>query len=292
LQTNRNLVLTMAVLIVISFVLLSKIGDLSREVESLSRNYQGLQSEIGSLSGNVSQQLDHFTREQSWITPVQVNESKTISEQQGLEAVLNWQIKDLPAGAEVIFHYSESESEDFKSIAPESKNTGFYEVTVPLTVEAEPYWGVSLNITRSRGRGVSESTVMREDLPSQQTFSCYVSMKVDGDIRCSEVTHLNLDYLSHVKYESIHGHIDVKNNKYEIVIPEHFPDSNGIESVLAKFYDGNKVVYEKPLEEQEREGGRKDYSLSHDAGSENVTRLQLQVKYQNGKTFTKEFFLG
>ncbi len=53
LPTNRNLLLILGVILIISLALLSKIGDLSHEIKSLSRNYRALQSEIGSLSGSI-----------------------------------------------------------------------------------------------------------------------------------------------------------------------------------------------------------------------------------------------
>ncbi|MGI5876214.1 MAG: hypothetical protein ACOX6X_05285 [Dethiobacteria bacterium] len=285
--TNRNLLLILGVILIISLALLSKIGDLSHEIKSLSRNYRALQSEIGSLSGSIDQKLDQFTREQSWITPVQVNEGKTVTGQQRVEAVLNWQIKDLPAGAEVTFHYSDSESGDFKSIVAETKDAGFFEVTVPLVIEVEPYWDISVRKTGDRGITISELTIAEPLI--QQTLSYYVSMKVKDNIKCSEISSFDLGYLANVKYDPITGHININDNNYDIILHEHYYSSNSIKSVSAKFYNGNNVISEKVLKIEDRKDGRRDFSLSYNPSPENVSHLQLQVKYQNGKTFTKEF---
>ena len=141
-QSNRPLFLTVILVLIINFVLLMRMGDLDNRIQNLSNNYNNLQSSLNSISGNVNNTLNRFTREQTWITPVQINNEKTkVENEQGL-AVLNWQIKDFPEGAEVAFHYREGESGEFKVIPAESRGAGFFEVNMPVKVKVEP----SINI--------------------------------------------------------------------------------------------------------------------------------------------------
>jgi len=141
--------------------------------------------------------------------------------------------------------------------------------------------------TGDRGITISELTIAEPLI--QQTLSYYVSMKVKDNIKCSEISSFDLGYLANVKYDPITGHININDNNYDIILHEHYYSSNSIKSVSAKFYNGNNVISEKVLKIEDRKDGRRDFSLSYNPSPENVSHLQLQVKYQNGKTFTKEF---
>lgn len=290
-SSNRNLLFAVGLVLLINIVLLSRVGDLNNQVESLSRNYSNLQSEIGSLSGNIDQKLDRFTREQSWITQVSVNEGKTNLKDQGGTVALNWQIKDLPEAAEVVFHYSESESGEFKSVPAEGKDAGFFEVSVPLEIEVAPFWDIMVSKTRGLGTATSEQTVVPAEPSVQQVFRYYVSMKIKDTTKSSEVSYLDIAYLAHTKYEPIAGHVDINDNdnRYSISLFEHNPSNNNFKSVLVKFYNGNKKVFEKAMEVRDIENGMKNYNLTYEADSKKISHLVIQVNYQNGKTFEKKF---
>lgn len=288
-QSNRPLFLTVVLVLIINLVLLMRMGDLNNQIQNLSHNYNNLQSSLNSISGNVNNTLAQFTREQSWITPVQVNNEKTkVENEQGL-AVLNWQIKDFQEGAEVAFHYRESESGEFKAIPAESKGAGIFEVNMPLKVKVEPFWEINVSKTRDSGNN-SSATVSQEAVMAPgpaQSIGYYVSMKVKDSIKSSEVSYFDLAYLTRMKYEPIRGHIDINKNKYNISLFEHYPGSNNFASVMVKFYDGSIVVAEKAVEVQDDNNGRKTYFLAYDAGSQNISQLVIQVKYTNGNTFEK-----
>jgi len=265
-----------------------RMGDLNNQIQNLSHNYNNLQSSLNSISGNVNNTLAQFTREQSWITPVQVNNEKTkVENEQGL-AVLNWQIKDFQEGAEVVFHYRESESGEFTAIPAESKGAGFFEVNMLLKVKVEPFWDVQVSKTEKMGTKTSERAV--REIKSVQSIGYYVSMKVKDTTKSSEVSYFDLAYLAQTKYEPIRGHVAINKNKYNISLFEDYPSSNNFASVMVKFYDGNNLIAEKPVEVQKAENGAKTYFLAYEAGSQNISHLVVQVEYTNGNTFEKEIY--
>ncbi len=287
---NKLLFLSLAVILIMNIVLLSKIGDLNNRIQNLSNNYNNLQSSINSVTSNVNQSLDRFTREQSWITPIQINNEKSkVDDDQGL-VVFNWQIKDYQEGSEVTFHYRESDSEEFKTITAESVNTGLFEVSLPMEIKAEPSW--ELNISWSGERGAEQVTekIAREKKQVAQTLRCYVSMENDGTIKSSEISYQNFDYLTYMKYEPIRGHVSINDNHYNISLFEENNGNNGYESLLIEFYNGDNLVTREPLEVQEDQNGMRLYDLSYNSGSENISHVIIEVKYKNGDTFQKEIF--
>ena len=291
-QSNRPLFLTVVLVLLINLVLLSRMGELNNQIQNLSHNYNNLQSSLNSISGNVNNTLDRFTREQSWITPVQINNEKTkVENEQGL-AVLNWQIKDLPEGAEVVFHYRESESEEFTAIPAESKGAGLFEANMPLKVKVEPFWEINVSKTIESGKN-SRVTAAQEAVMvprTAQSIGYYVSMKVKDTVKSSENSYFDLAYLAQTKYEPIRGHVAINKNKYNISLFEHYPSSNNFVSVMVKFYDGNILIAEKPVEVQKNENSARIYFLAYEAGSQNISHLVIQVEYTNGNIFEKEIY--
>jgi hypothetical protein len=291
-QSNRPLFLTVVLVLIINLVLLMRMGDLNNRIQNLSHNYNNLQSSLNSISGNVNNTLDRFTREQSWITPVHINNEKTkVENEQGL-AVLNWQIKDFQEGAEVVFHYRESESGEFTAIPAESKGAGLFEVNMPLKVKVEPFWDINVSKTIDSGKNSRATAVQEAAMVPRpaQSIGYYVSMKVKDSIKSSEVSYFDLAYLAQTKYEPIRGHVAINKNKYNISLFEHYPSSNNFASVMVKFYDGNNLIADKPVEVQKTENGGKIYSLAYEAGSQSISHLVVQVEYTNGNTFEKEIY--
>jgi len=288
LSKTKLLSITLAVIIIMNVVLISKIGDLNNRVQNLSHNYNNLGSSINSVTSNVNQSLDRFIREQSWITPVQINHEKSKVDTEQVLAVFNWQIKDYLEESEVVFHYRLSDTEEFTTVVAESINTGFFEVSLPLEIKAEPSWEV--NISRTE-KGVSEQSIeqiAREIKQADKPIRCYVSMKTKDSLKSSEVSYLNYEYLAHMKYEPVRGHVHISRNNYNISLFEDNNSNNSFESITAEFYNGNNLIVKKPVEVQDAQNGMKDYSLSYDSGSEDISHIILKVKYKNGDTFQKE----
>jgi hypothetical protein len=289
LQSNRPLLLIIVIVLIINIVLLDKVEYLNNQIQNLRHDYNNLQSSISSISGNVNSNLDRFTREQSWITPVQVDDGKTrVDGQQGL-AVLNWQIKDYKEGAEVVFHYRQNESEEFETVPAKNKGDGFFEVEIPFDIRVEPYWEVDVS-KRTMGGTVTSEKKVKAPGPDYQSVSYYVSMKTGDVIRSSEIAYVDVAYLAKLKYEPIVGHVDINNNKYHISVFDHNTGSNDFHSAMAVFYNGSKVVAEKAMEVRDVHDSGKTYTLDYVADSQDISHLVIQVKYEDGKTFEKEIF--
>jgi hypothetical protein len=289
-QSNRFLFLAIVIILIINIVLLGRVGELNNQVQNLRHNYNNLQSSINSISGNVNNTLDRFTREQSWITPVQVNDHKTwIDDEKGL-AVLNWQIKDFKEGAEVVFHYRQSRSGEFNAIPAQDKGDGFFEVTLPFDIKVEPFWEIGVSKSSAKGSVTSEMEVKPPN-PDYQSISYYVSMKTGDITRSSEIAYIDVAYLAKIKYETIVGHVAIHDDKYNISLFGGHNRDNSIQSATVLLYDRSRVVDERALEVKHSEGGSKTYSANYEAGSQNITRLVIRVTYNNGKTFEKEVYL-
>jgi len=290
LSKTKLLSITLAVIIIMNVVLISKIGDLNNRVQNLSHNYNNLGSSINSVTSNVNQSLDRFIREQSWITPVQINHEKSKVDTEQVLAVFNWQIKDYLEESEVVFHYRLSDTEEFTTVVAESINTGFFEVSLPLEIKAEPSWEV--NISRTE-KGVSEQSIeqiAREIKQADKPIRCYVSMKTKDSIKSSEVSYINYEYLAHIKYEPVRGHVHIDGNQYNISLFDDSITTNNMESITAEFYNGNNLITHKQLERQDDQNGIKSYHLSYSSDSEDVSHIVLEVEYSNGDTFQKEIY--
>lgn len=284
---SKVLSLAVALILFMNVVLLLKIGDLNEQIKTLSQSSNQLQSNIHSISTDVNQSLERFTREQSWITPVQINHEQTKAGLEQGQAVLNWQIKDFREGSKVIFHYRWSESEEFQAIAAENKATGFFQVQIPLKIKAEPYWDVRVALTGEKGTAQQAAEVIKQ---AEQSILCYVSLETKDSVKSSEVSYLDLGYLANSKYEPVRGHVDINRSHYNISLFEDHSGNNSFESVTVEFYNGSNLVAEKPLEVQEERSGIKNYYLSYNAGSESISRILLKVKYRNGDSFQKEIY--
>lgn len=281
-QSDKRMFLAVVLVLIINMVLFVKIGDLNNQMENLSRNNTNLQSSLNSISDNVNQTLNQFTEEQSWISSVEVNDEKTIvGNEQGM-AVLNWQIKDFQEGAEVVFHYRQTASEEFKDIPAVNKGAGFFEVNLPMQIKVEPFWDIHVVKLEKNGTRTSEMSKPAEQAIS---YGYYVSMKTNGIIKSSEISKFDVSYLAKIKYEPIRGNIKINNNKYSISLVEN----QDFASVLVKFYDGSNTVAKKAMYVPSDQNGLRSYALTYDPGSQSISHIVIQVKYTNGNTFEKEF---
>ena len=288
-RSDRRLLFILVIVLIINIILLGKVGDLNSQIQSLRHDYYNLQSSISSISGNVNSSLDRFTREQSWITPVRVDDGKTrVQDEKGL-AVLNWQIKDFREGAEVVFHYRQSETEEFKAVQAQNKGDGFFEVEIPFDIRVELYWEVDVS-KRTMGGTVTSEKKVKPSGPDHQTVSYYVSMKTGEVTRSSEIAYIDVAYLAKIKYETIVGHVDISNDRYHISLFEPH-NSSSFQSVTVKLYNGSRLVAEKVMEVRDVHDSGKTYRLDYVVDSQDVSRLVIHVEYEDGKTFEKEIFI-
>lgn len=287
---SKLLAVIVVIILATNIVLIFRIGDLQNQIQNLSHNYNNLQSSINSVTSNVNQTLDRFTREQSWITPIQTNNEKTrVEDEQGL-LVLNWQIKDFQEGSEVNFHYRKSDTGEFSSISAESVNTGLFVVSLPVEIKSEPTWYI--NVSWSGESGVSQKVSRKtvDGVSRQHSLTYYVSMKTDGFIKSSEVSYLNYEYLANMKYQPIRGNVHIDDNNINITLHEEKMYKNAFESLTAEFYNNQGLIDEKVIEAQEDPNGMRHYHLWYDSGSEDISCIILEVKYENGDSFRKEVY--
>jgi len=290
LQKNKGLSFMVFAVLIMNFVLLSKVGNISNQIQNVSNNYNNIQSRLQSVSSDVNHNLDQFTREQSWITPVGINAEKSKVDNAQSLVVADWQIKDFQQDSEVIFHYRSSDAEAFKSITALSQNTGFFEVQIPIEIEVGPFWEVHVSGEReaSEMEEIKEMEIKKFD----QNLMCYVSMETKDSIKSSEISSMNIGYLSHIKYKPVIAHVNIRGKQHSITLfEEKAVNDNDFESIQVEFYNGDTLLAEKPLEvisEQNQQNRTAEYALSYDAGSESVSHIILEVKYKSGDTFRKE----
>lgn len=286
-QSQKPLYVIVGIILIINLVLMQRTSQLNNAVQELGHKLNNQQSSIHSISGNVNDTLDRFTREQSWITPVQVDDAKTkVADEDGL-AVLNWQIKDLPNGAEVVFHYRETETGDFTSLPAENIGAGLFQASMPFKANIEPFWDIQVSIRERMTTITSEAVPMGKE--EFQSIGYYVSMKHNDVIKSSELAYFDVAYLAQKKYEPIFGHVDINNNKFNISLHEQKPDGGNYEAVSVKFYAGTTLVVDKPAIVEDNNNGGQTYYVGYDAESHNISRLVIEVQYANGKTFSREF---
>ncbi|MGI6449237.1 MAG: hypothetical protein ACOX3R_02775 [Desulfitobacteriia bacterium] len=301
----------MLAILFLNFFLVTEISELNNRLENLNHNYNNLQSNLHSLTGDVNHSLERFTREQSWITPVRINEEKSRVDPEKALVVLNWQIKDFEEGSEVVLHYRKADAEEFRAIAAESSNnTVFFEASLPLEMKAEPSWDISVSFSGKNrtSEGAAEipekaaEMISSEKSDAQQALQCYVSMKTKNQIKSSELSYLNYSYLAHLKFEPVQGHVHIDGNKHYIQLTGVRIGSNAVKSVFAEFYSGQKLIAKKEVPARDvqitSDGNKPEpvrgeinhYSLEYDSGSEAISRLILEVIYSNGDSFNKEIF--
>ena len=289
LQSDRRLFFILVIVLIINISLLWKVGDLINQVQNLRFNYNSLQSSINSISGNVNSSLDRFTREQSWITPVRVDDGKTRVDGENGLAVLNWQVKDFKEGAEVVFHYRQKEGGEFETVPAQNKGDGFFEVEIPFEIRVEPYWEIGVS-KRTAGGTVTSEHKVKPVGPDYQSISYYVSMKTGEVTRSSEIAYVDVAYLAKIKYETIVGHVDINNDRYHISLVEPHNGSR-FQSVTVKLFDGVRLIAEKAMEVRDIHDSRKTYGLDYVVDSKDLSRMVIHVEYEDGKAFDKEIFI-
>lgn len=287
-QTNKLISLAVVFLLVINIVLLLKVDDLKDELNSLSQNYQHLQSNVNAVAGNVNQSLDRFTREQSWITPIDIDYAKSKAAAGNDLVIVTWQIKDYPEDSRIFFNYSKADTEEFKTIPVQDKGNGLFEVGLPLDIKIEPVCDIS--VIRSGEQRGEQRAVLREEKvePADQGLKAYVSMKSNGILKSSEISYLNLSHLAQVQYNPLTGFLEINNKKYDISLYEHNNGGNPLKSLSVKFYNGDSLVTDKTVDARILPDGSKNFILTYDAGSETISGIVFDVKYLDGESFTKE----
>lgn len=295
-QSNKPLSVIVLCVFILNLLLLTKVSGLETQLQNLENNYRNLRNEINSISGSVQNTLSRFTAEQSWITPVQVNEKKTHFENGQGFAVFSWQIKDWQEDAEVNFHYRLTESGEFQAIAAQNKGAGLFEVELPLEIEVEPYWSVGVSITSGLSTKTSEPAARAEavtratDAGTDQSFWFYVSMKTTEGTKSSEMGVLDVGYLAKTKYEPVDGRVRIKDNIYDVLIYNQLSAASAynLTSAHARFYNGATLVAAAPLEaREETNGSMQPLELRYEPGKQAVTHLIIEVQYGDGKTFSK-----
>lgn len=293
-QTNKPLFILIVLLLVINIVLFVRVGNLGNQIQSLRYNYDNIQSSVRSISGDINNTLQQFTREQSWITPVRVDHNRVQVDGDVGIALLNWQIKDFKEGADVVFHYRQGDSKEFVALPAKDKGDGFFETEMPFRVDVKPLWEISVSQTHSAGRTSSETVSMaamaEKTDADYRSVDYYVSMKSGDTIQSSEMANYDVAYLANMKYDTIVGHAHIHDKQYHVSLFDSYGD-NKYASVTVSFYDGKRFIGEKMMEISETHDVGATYELNYDGASQDISRLIIQVKYADGRIFEKEIHL-
>lgn len=300
-------VFVVAVLVISLFMnvrLLSRMENLENSVNNINHYQSQLMNSVNNQSSSIYNAMEEFKREQSWISPIHMDVDTENLEKGQTTLRFEWQIKELMKNSEVVFHYKYGEAgEEYSSVQAVEKESGLFEVSVPVEIILKPEWHVSVS-TSGRNGNMAEETKreieekkMKEDDNSQLSY--YVTVSTDDLLKSSQMNTTNISHLGMNYYGPLDIHIDIHEGGYyaSVMAPPTYYTINVVleEAYLLKYKDGKLVEEEKlVIRETNEDPNFKEMPIElHKQSTKEkfeYTSLSLKVVYSNGDVFEREVY--
>ncbi|MDC3417619.1 hypothetical protein [Aquibacillus salsiterrae] len=282
-----GIILMLVISVIVNVISLSKINQVESQIQFISSNQQNIQYEVSNQANEVNNFLNDMKREQSWISPFDVDLPATDNDPQ---AILQWQIKELQSGAKVTLYYLMGAGESYTAVPAEQINQGLFEAKVPLNLDLRPQWEIGF---MSGNSSIQETRKkVAEEQYQQNVLKYYVSMS-NGEIeKNSDIKTTYLGDYGVDSYGIIQSDIELREKSITVNLYHHNQNisDNVIEQVYLSVYEGDSLVAEEQLNAMEGDAQTDKKSsyfrLEKEKNYENK-RLVIKVIYSNGKTFTK-----
>ncbi len=295
-------VAVLAISLLINISLMLSMSEMKNRVDQISNNQMQLMNNISSQTNTVSMMLDDFKREQSWITPIRMDMKG--GDPAGGSAVVNfeWQIKELPQNADVVFHYKIGEEQEYRSVPATAAQEGLFQVSLPIDVEIEPEWLFYTTISNGGNMAAEEARSINEEMRKADTernqISYYVTSTSGEMVKSSEVEAAHLGEIGTRYYGALDVNVHLERNSYNVSVAVVKNDSKAEleKATLLKFKDETAAGKEELVSDKEKESAGQPagtptvFHRKSPGGKIDFMRLVLEVEYSNGETFRKEIY--
>jgi hypothetical protein len=281
--------------LILNFTLISKINDLQYQVNNLSATQFDIRHSVENQVSEIQNVLNDFTKEQSWISSIdmEVNTKNVVDGQ--ANATFKWQVKEFESGSEVVFNYAYGNSEDFKTVQAEELQNGLFQADVPITVDLEPVWEIGVAMSDSDKQQEEVSKKEMEEKMAEHTLKYFVSVSTDDKVQSSQVYTEHLGYFGTSLYGVILLDLISNKDQFNIHLMNDIVDESSVfieEAYLLK-YQGETLLGEAKLmlddENYPHDVRIRNFHLDQIEKQENM-RLVVKVVYSNGKTFEKQVY--
>lgn len=292
----------LAVSLFLNARLLVKVSDMEHRVNSISSYQSHLMSRVDSQTSNLHYLLDEFVKEQSWISPIQMDMKGNIAKGD-TQLYFTWQVKELAENSEVVFHYKHGQESEYRSVSAIEKGHGLFEAVVEVDIPMQPEWYTHIGGARGpyeeQVEMVVEESYWRDH--HENDLSYYVSVTKDDTIKSSQMDTRNIGHLGTSYYGMIEafGHIDNQGYHISVSRPPYYSDNHLYltEVYVKKFMDGRLVADEQLLQDQPHPGRGtyeqyQSFQTKSPNANENIefTSLVVKVVFNNGETFEREIY--
>ncbi|WP_047985518.1 hypothetical protein [Ornithinibacillus californiensis] len=262
----------------------SKLTYMEGRMQELISMQHDMRSIVSDQNSTVQNALTEFYEQQSWLGRMEMDVKPIDS--QNIEAIFEWQVKELQSDSEVIFNYTIGENEDYTAIPAEEFQQGLYQVVIPFELDMKPYWSVAVLDGDNMGEVEIDEYNPKED------FRYYVSVQnSDGSIKNGDIEIAYLEEYGPQQYGNIDTNIDLVDGEVHVVLYHHMGKDmdNLVEEAYLLKYENNNLVDEVQFKLQDEDEGYRFYVLNNMEPYEDM-RLVARVVYSDGQTFENEIY--
>lgn len=276
--------------LIMNFMLISKVNELNNRIEYVSSEQQNLHHSVNSQSGEMQQAFTQFKEELSWLGPVEMDVNiNTLAEKQA-QVGFKWQVKERQTDSKVFFHYAIGTNAEFEKIQADGGEEGLFQAKIPLTVELEPLWDVTVTESGSNTEEMSEK-VKEEPRLDQYSLKYFVSVESGDSVKSSDIHSETLDYLGTNLYGILQGdiHRQGKNASVTLMQNKTSGETSDVKEAYLMKYQDDTFIDEEPMQvEDEQDDNFRLFQLKKISPYEEEMRFVIKVVYQDGATFERE----
>ncbi|WP_349409959.1 hypothetical protein [Pseudalkalibacillus sp. SCS-8] len=289
-------VVALVVSLIMNFQLISKLGDVENQLNSVTNWQHRLKSDLDDQRVHIDHVLDDIREQQSWISPIKMDVNPKDLEDGKAEATFEWQVKELQKDSEVVFHYTYGDNEDYTSVPVKETQQGMFQVDVPFEVNVEPEWFVHITATRnSQETSKKQMEEQSKKEMEENSLKYYVSVSYGDLVKSSEVHTEHLGYLGTNTYGTFQTNLMLEDKTFSVILANQHADHSTyeIEKVYLLKYEDGSLLGKEELKTDEQYDRRDPMIHSFQVNQikqYEEMRLVIQVVYNNGKTFEKEIY--
>ncbi|MFA9558165.1 hypothetical protein ACERII_12715 [Evansella sp. AB-rgal1] len=284
------------VCLIMNAVLFSKLNTIENQLNNSSSYQHQILNSVNGQTSNIQSVMEDIHREQSWISYVRMDVETVEGEEGRGNAIFEWQIKELPTNADVVFNYSLGESETYSSVSAEELQNGLFRVTVPFEMVIEPNWEVYVYSREGMDGHQTAVEEVKEEQYRQTELKYYVSMSTEGMVKSGIEEITNLGYFGSRFYGGIMIDISGHDDRYFISVnSDNFDSANYPEEVYVLSYKDGVLSEERQLntatyDDDGNSEHHYHFHLENPLEKDSFTELTLKVVYSNGEVFEKDIW--
>ncbi|ADU32093.1 hypothetical protein [Evansella cellulosilytica] len=276
-----------------NILLFSKLERMEQEISHVVSYQHSIRSSVDDQADHIYSVMNQMQEDQSWLTPVSMD-IDTTHMQSGQAAVkFEWQIKELPTDAHVVFNYALGSSETFTEVAVEEIKNGLFQVSIPFEANLKPDWYVTTHFSDGNSSASYDEVVDEHIDAKENEISYFVSMIDNGIVKSGTMDVTNIGYLGSSYYGFLYTDINRNNDDLYVNIQnDDYGAVHSLERVYVLKYKDGELIEEEALQTDVHQEGY-EHSPTYLYTEEPLivgsnSRFVLKAVYSNGETFEKE----